>query len=497
MKNCQVNYANVFKFRLHYCKPYAIILILFTNNCKFLSNQKFIGEVDKMIIIKRIFCLVICISMFGVLAFAYSDTENSEELCIKNNIENTYGLNIIVPKDSDYKNFSDSISILEKSIKKFPDNMIKEITDYYSNNGIRTNIILDETENIKDLFPISINDEKTVNIYIKILKSSLFADSSFASEDTVVHEIAHFVSDYMFKTYDMNKLKDEFNKLNAGFPYGTWGDGYCKVYVNKHSAIDFKEEVADLIWYAKSHPLILRNINNGEDTIIHEKLRLLADAFNEGFNSVSENTNLWLNAIPQNPQPWAKDIIADMKDASLIPEEFNGLYDAHITREDFYKLILNILHQKIGEDNLNNYFHVMDYEEHVALDPVNGEIFVDDGMNYSSYYSLLCNNKKILYQAYNMGILSTESFKEPDGYMTRLEISKILVYIGNELGINFSDYKIVNYNDIESVDENEKPYIYIIADKGILKGDGLNFKPFDYCTYQEAYIILMRFYNLI
>ena len=94
-----------------------------------------------------------------------------------------------------------------------------------------------------------------------------------------------------------------------------------------------------------------------------------------------------------------------------------------------------------------------------------------------------------------MGILNTDSLNEPEGYMTRLEIAKLLVYIANELGMNISEFETVNYNDIEKVAENEKPYIYIAADKGFIKGDGLNFKPFDYCTYQEAYIILYRFYN--
>ncbi len=450
-----------------------------------------------MINIKRILCLVISISMFGNLAFGFSGIKKNTEIDIKNNIEKTYGINIILPENSDCKSFNDSILMLEKNIVKFPDNIIKEITDYYSSNGITTNVILDKTENIKDLFSISINDENSVNIYIKTLKSSLYTESSFTSEEAIVHEIGHFISDYMFKTYNFDKLKVEFDKLNVGYEYGSWEEGYYKVFVNKHSAASFKDEVADLIWYAESHPSVLRNINDGESAIIHQKLSLLADAFNEAFNSISENTKLWLNAIPQNSQSWAKDTIDEMKNSSFIPEEFDGLYEAYITREDFYKLILNMLEQKIGEDNLNTYFNLMDYEEHVALDPVNGEIFVDDGIDYSSDYSLLCNNNKILYQAYRMGILNSESSKETEGYMTRLEIAKTLVYIGNELGMDISNYEIKDYDDIVDVNENEKPYIYIAASKGFLKGDGSNFKPFDYCTYQEAYIILMRFYNLI
>jgi hypothetical protein len=61
--------------------------------------------------------------------------------------------------------------------------------------------------------------------------------------------------------------------------------------------------------------------------------------------------------------------------------------------------------------------------------------------------------------------------------------------------MNISEFQTVSFNDIEQVAENEKPYIYIAADKGFIKGDGLNFKPFNYCTYQEAYLILNRFYN--
>lgn len=487
--------TNVFKFCLQINLCCVIILILFTNNLRFYQIKKFIGEVDKMIKINRILCLVICISFLGTQVFGFSDMMDYKELNIKNNIEKSYGINIIIPEDSDYDDFIDCMLILEKSIKKYPDNIIKEITDYYLNKGIVINVILDKTENIKDLFSVSINDESSVNIYIKTLESSLYSESCSASEEAMIHELGHFISDYLFEIYDFNILKAEFDKLNEGYKYGSWGSDYCKLFVNRHSATSFKDEIADLIWYAEAHPSTLRNINDGNNAIIHEKISLLAEIFNETFNSISENTKLWLDAIPQKPQDWAKDIVAEMKTTSLIPEEFNGLYDAYISREDFYILILNMLHNKMGEDNLNNYFNIMDYEEHVALDPVNGEVFVDDGLNYTSYYNLLCNNNEVLYQAYHMGILNAESFIEPEGYLTRLEIAKNLVYIGNELGMDISNYEIINYNDLQQVTENERPYIYIAASKGFLKGDGLNFKPFDYCTYQEAYIILMRFYN--
>ena len=449
-----------------------------------------------MIKIKRIICFVICIGILGTHAFGFSHTMD-KDTNIKSNLEKTYGINIIIPENSDYKHYIDCMLVLEKSIKRFPDGLIKEIVDYYSNNGIETNVILNKTENIKDLFLITENNRNPVNIYIKTLESSLHPEAYFVSEEAMIHELGNFISDYMLKTYNFDKIKDEFDKLNSGYSYGTWGEGYCNVFVNKHSATSFEDEVADIIWYAEAHPSVIRNINGGSTAIIHKKISLIAEAFNETFNSITEDTRLWMDAIPQNPQAWAKDTVAELRFESLIPKEFDGLYNAYIRREDFYKLILNMLHKKIGEDNLNEFFHIADYEEHIALDPVNGEIVVDDVMNYTYYYNLLCNNNDILYQAYNMGIINSESFKEPDGYMTRLEIAKVLVYVGNELGMNLSDYEIIDYDDIDNVTENEKTYIYMSAGKGFLKGDGLSFKPFDYCTYQEAYIILLRFYKLI
>lgn len=448
-----------------------------------------------MIIIKRILYMVLSIMLIGTIAYGFSDT--NDEVLIKDKIESMYGVNIVIPENEDYNDFVDCMLILERSIKRFPDNIIKEITDHYLSNDITTNIIFNKTEIIKDLFSEYTTDESSVNIYIKTLESSLYSETCFASEEAMIHELGHFISNYMFEVYDFSKIRDEFIKLNTGYEYGSWDEGYCKVFVNKHSASSFEDEIADLIWYAEAHPSVLRNINDGGTAVIHEKIRLLGLAFDEVFNSISENSQLWLNAIPQKPEPWALEIIQKMKNERLIPKEFGGLYESYITREEFYKLIINMLYEKFGEENLNNYFNLMEYEEHVALDPINGEVFAADGMNYTSYYNLLCNNNKILLLSYQMGIISQDSYNEPTGYMTRLEIAKILVYIGNELGMDISSYDTINYNDIQQVEDSEKPYIYIVADKGFLKGDGENFKPFNYCTYQEAYIILMRFYNAI
>jgi len=431
-----------------------------------------------MIKIKKIVLIAIGIIMLGTNAFGLGFIPETD---IKNNMEKTYGINVLTPKDVEY---SEYINILEKSIKKFPDNIIKEITDYYLSKGIVTNVVSYRTEVAKDFYSESLTDDSTINIYIKTMESSLYTDSCYASEQEVIHKFSHFISDYIFKVYNLDTLKEEFIKLNEGYEYGVWNRDYS-----------FEDEMAHIIWYAEANPSILRNISSRDSDVIHGKIKLLAAEFDKVFNSVSANSKLWLDALPQIPQDWAKDTIADMKEKSLIPEEFNGLYEAYISREDFYKLILNMLHMKFGENHLNNYFNITDYEEHLALDPVKGKIYVADGMNYTSYYEFLINSSNALNEAYQMGILSMDSINELEGHMSRLEVAKLLTYIANLLDVNISDYKTVNYIDIDKVLENEKPFIYITAGKGFIKGDGLSFKPFEYCTYQEAYIIINRLYN--
>ncbi|KAF5050091.1 S-layer homology domain protein [anaerobic digester metagenome] len=204
-----------------------------------------------------------------------------------------------------------------------------------------------------------------------------------------------------------------------------------------------------------------------------------------------------MDAFPQEPDMWAIDTITQLKNASIIPEEFEGMYDAYITKENFYTLVMNVVESKLGKEELSNNFNLYMQEEYVSLDPVKGEIFMNDGMAVLDR-SMLCSNKEVIYKAYQMGFLGHEGAGlEPDSYITRLEAAKMFAYIANSQGMDISDYEVINYTDIDDVQDSEKPFIYFAATKGILKGYGYNFNPNGYCTYQETYIMLMRLYNLL
>ena len=449
-----------------------------------------------MIHSKKILCIALMLCFIGSYVYGYNYEPISEN-AIKSKLEEDFGINIIFPSNEEIINYKECLLVLDRGLKRFPDGVIKEITQYYANNKIKTNIVVSKTEKISDLFSEYKLSENSANIYLNTLQSSLYNDSCVLSEEGFIHEMGHYISDYLFKVYGYDKIKSEFEKLNAGFMYGTWGEGYDEIFVNKHSALSFEEEIADLIWYIEVHPELLRNISDGNYTVIHNKIQYLASVVDKSFESITYETRLWNEALPQKPDDWALDVIKSMKDASLIPEEFEGVYNSNITKEDFYTLTINIIENKLGKENFIKSFDLINNENHVTIDPVKGEIFVNNCSDSLNLDFKINEKDNRLFEAYQIGLIDESMLISSNEYITRLEIAKLFSYIGNKLGVDISNYDVVNYDDISTVKESDKSFIYFVASKGLLKGDGTSFKPYDYCTYQEAYLILMRLYDMI
>ncbi|NYB75338.1 hypothetical protein HZF24_14415 [Sedimentibacter hydroxybenzoicus DSM 7310] len=418
-----------------------------------------------MMKIKIVLIISLLICFFSIQAYgATEEPVNADKLI--DDLKSTYGIKVIIQDKDDNINYNDCLIVLDKGLSRFPDGLIKEITDYYAKKEISTNIIVNKTEKISDLFSEYVMSDSSANIYINTL---LYRNSCVASEEGFIYETGHFIRDYIFEIYGYDKLKSEFEKLNSGYNYGTWAEGYENIFLNKHAAASFKEEVANLIWYTEIHPDKLRNISDGNFTIIHKKIEILSNAAEQSFSSVTKETNLWNEALPQKPDEWARETIEKMETASLIPEEYEGIYRAYITKKDFYNLTFSIIEKKIGKESFSNTFGIVEKEEYTSLDPLKGEAYV----NIDVYDS------------------------DEDNYITRLEIAKFFGYVSNKLNKDISDYKIVEFDDISSVSESEKLFIYYVSSNGLLNGNGTSFKPFKNCTYQESYLMLMRLYNFL
>lgn len=439
-----------------------------------------------MIKMIKVLLMTLVLCLFGTAAFG-----------LEYDLESEYGINIIMSDVKDNTSYDEAIQVIKRGLGKFPVGTIKEVTGYNLNHGIKTNVILSKTEKISDIYSEYKLNENSADIFMSTMKKELYFDPSAASEQAFVHEMSHYISDYLFDVYGYDKIKNEFEKINKGYEYGTWKNGYEKVFVNKHSASSFEDEVSDLMWYSVAYPDKLRNINDGNYTLIHKKLEYLFYAIDQSFISIKDGSLVGHESLPQKPDEWAVDTIEAMEEASLIPEEFRGIYNSNITKEDFYILTLNVIKKKLGEEKYDKSFEILNNEEFVSIDPIKGETFVDNNASCEFLKSIAFNeNQEGLYEAYQIGLIDEGWIFNSNEYINRLEAAKLFYYIASKLGKDITDYEIINYLDIKNVKEEEKPFIYYVASNNIILGDGNSFKPYDFLTFQDAYLILMRFYNL-
>lgn len=456
-----------------------------------------------MKLIRKTICIALIISFTTSFMHAFSFTNGIVKPTvfeIQKSIEEKYGLNVILPENiNNYINIDECMAVVENGLDRFPDGVIKEITDSYLNKGIKTNIIIKKAEN--NLMEKSATYRKTnstVNITINILSNNFYGTSEVVSLDGIMLELSHFICDYLYDVYGYSELELGINRLNLGYEYGTWGSGYDKVYINQNSSTNLTEDISDIIWYAESYPEKILSISSGKKEVIHKKIEFLAQVMDKSFESVTVQTKLWLDAIPSTPDEWAKDDINKMVNIGLIPKDFEGKYESYISREDFITLALNIVKSRIGEDKFYQHFELVKPQKSLIINPMNGEIIVDDAISNIFYDINLCKNKEDIYEAYKIGLVSDLNGGKfnPEANITRLEAAKISTSICEKFGIETTNYDEVDFDDMSELSEVEKPYIYFVISKGILKGYDNKVMPYNYCTYQEAFIMLNRAYTL-
>lgn len=443
--------------------------------------------------IRKIICVVFLLCMLTSNAYGLINEIQPADTELKYNLEKEYGINIVFPENIEYM---DWLYLIESSFGHFPNGVIKEITDNYLKNGIKTNIIFNKSENNSIERPIQyLMTDLEANIYINVMTNNYYGETNTYFLESFIHELSHFVSDYIFTTHGYDKINLEFVKLNEQYKYGSWNDDYNKVFVSRHSSISLYDDVSDIIWYAETHPDKIRNISSGNTEIIHKKIEYLAQIIDNSFESITEEYRLWQEAIPSSPDTWAENAIKDMKEKGMIPQSLDNNYDAYITKEDFYLLLVNALKNKLGAEEFYEFFNIPKSENYIKIDPIKGEIYIDDLNAFEDI--AFCENKEAINEAFEIGLVAVSDNQfNPDAPITRLEVVKAITLLCNELGIDISQYNITNFSDISSVNELEKPYLYFAASKGLIRGDGLLLMPDKYSTYQESYVMLNRVLKL-
>lgn len=454
--------------------------------------------------INKTICFALILSLLSSFVFAFGFTNRTiltDIAEIKKNIENEYGVNLILPDNGNNytcSNLETCLAYIDRSLRAFPEGLIKEITSAYIKEGIDTNIIINESSYNFMTIPAEYKkSNQSADITVNIMSNNFYGMYDVVSSDGIIHELGHFVCDYLLKCYNSDSLQKEFEKLNSGYEYGTWGDGCYNVFVNKNSASSLKDDISDLIWYAEAHADKLRNFENKQ--IIHRKIECLAGIFNSCFETINDDSKLWLDAIPNIPDGWAEDIIKDMEKEGLIPEEFEGKYDPYVSREDFYILAVHLIKKHTGESEFYEYFNIAKPEKSFNIDPINGDIMLEDDISNIFYNINLCNKKEDIYDAYAIGLISDlydENFG-PEEYMTNLEAAKVCAYICESFEIDTAQCNLVKFDQSINLSEIEKNYINFALCEGILGNNSDEFDPNGQFTYQEAYVMLNNVYGLL
>lgn len=435
----------------------------------------------KISIIILVYFLVFSTSAFGEII----DIKNQNDII--NDIKHKYGIDVVLVNSYENVKYNSSLNMLEEILNSYPDGLVKEVNDYYKSLNITSNIIINKTEKIKELkYQFNI-DSKSINFYVNSFYQGPYSNTYIISEEGLNHTIGHIIADYILKIYPNEKIKQELENINQNFVYGNWNTDYEKVFVNKHAATSFKDELGDLIWYAQSYPKLLRNMSK-EEPILQKKILYLVNLMDECFVSIDENTNLWSDSIYQTPDLWAKEIVDEYESKGLLLEEYDGLYTSYITKEDFAKVLLVSINSKFSSDNI-----IKANEKHYSIDPLNGET-VFDKLDEDD----ILDDKENTFKINTVSSIIEKFINENSNkYISRLEIARLLSKVAKQLYLLPNENLKTSFNDLSHISDSDLNDIVYLSQLEIIKGNNNEFKPGDYCTFQEAYIFVLRFFNLL
>jgi len=172
------------------------------------------------------------------------------------------------------------------------------------------------------------------------------------------------------------------------------------------------------------------------------------------------------------PSTWAEDIISEAKEHGLTPEKVLSDYQQPITREEFAEVAVQLYNALGGE----------------VQDEVKENPFIDT------------NNPTVL-KAYNLGIISGQSAThfEPDAYITRQEISVMLVRTMKAIDSNFQPIasRSMVFIDSDEIAPWAKEDIKYLYDQGVIEGMTLlRIDPVGFTTKEQAIVFTMRAYEL-
>lgn len=428
-----------------------------------------------------------------VMNMSISTASAAENNTKKKALERKYGITIQV--DNGFLGKEYPYELLEQTYSKFPEGLIKEITDFYKKKGINTVVRFQYKQtSLGGTFELG---KKTA--YISYYPNPLGFNFG---EWTVAHEMGHYVHKYLETKYGSDKLRKEWTQFNQKYSYtgDNWrnpkGD-YLKIFATNYGTKSYSEDFASVIEVLGGNSTALRNrLINEPNTPFSKKISYLNSLLVSQTKSVNSAANLWEKSLPQTLEPWAETDYKMALSKNLIPqtEQFNGLFKSSITRNDFCDLIANLIEVETGKTlseftkskgKKNNWYSYGSIS-HDGVETVETNYPFADTSNYN------------IFDLNALGVINGKGKKQfaPDDQLTREQAAVILYNVATILGKN-TDSQTANFADLNKINTSARPGVNFVATKKIMGGVGHNhFAPKAEYTYIQSYITLLRLSNL-
>jgi hypothetical protein len=313
--------------------------------------------------------VLLCIFLIDVICPATSvvygaTSMTKEEKTRQTSLEKLYGITINM--EQGFWGYTYFLDELEQSYNNFPQNLIKEMTDYYKSKGkkvvVKLKYSLDKVGEIGGSFS---GEGKT--IYINVYPQGV---NELPGRQTLAHETGHFLQMYINDKYGAAKLKNAWVKLNdkvaySGSKWRTEGDKYPEYFPRSYGLANYGDDFSVIVEYLAGAPDKMRNIlYSSPNSPIAKKVNLLNSILNKISSGYKKDKTPWGTAIPEKPTDYFKKDYALAAEAGIIPRDsdyeedgatslsqsFLGLYTSGIEREKVAELFVNLFAQGSGTD---------------------------------------------------------------------------------------------------------------------------------------------------
>ncbi len=175
------------------------------------------------------------------------------------------------------------------------------------------------------------------------------------------------------------------------------------------------------------------------------------------------------------PSTWAKDFVDKANANGLIPTYLDNSYQSNIKRGEFCDLVVKLIEVKKGK----------------SIDKVVAGL----GLQKGSFNDTTNNNT--LY-ANALGIVNGigNGLFDPNGEITREQAAVMLANTAKVLGYDITKSPNNTFPDKASIASWASPQVNFLFEKGIMSGTGTGFEPKGKYTREQAFITIVRMFDM-